>query len=260
MITHLGRSSIRYDTPAYIQSYATLVGKKEGDGPLSDGFDEIITDEYLGQKSFEAGESELLRRTIAKAFEKINKKPSDANVLFCGDLLNQCVSSAYGIRDLNVPFLGLYGACSTMSEGLLLSSLAIASGFASISANATSSHFCCAERQFRFPLEYGGQRPPTAQWTATASGCVVLSGEKKTLAVTGGTVGKIVDKGITDANNMGAAMAPAFADTVRCHLADTNETVDSYNLIVSGDLGNLGSALADQLLLNDGIDIREKHL
>lgn len=259
MITHIGKQSVIFKRTPFIKSYASIAGKKESEGPLGKYFDEVEPDEYFGMKSFEAGESEMLKRCIKNAFSKCNLSPSDADVLFSGDLLNQCVSSIYAIRDLNVPYLGIYGACSTMSEGLLLSSLSVASGFAEISANATSSHFCCAERQFRFPLEYGSQRPPTAQWTATASGCIVLSREETKIKITSGTVGKIVDKDIKDAANMGSAMAPAFADTVKTHLNDLNLTPDNYDLIISGDLGTLGSALADELLLRDGIDIRDLH-
>ncbi len=259
MITHKGERSVIFKRTPYIKSYASVAGKKESEGPFGKYFDEIEPDEYFGMKSFEAGESEMLKRCIKKAFSKCGKYPSDADVLFSGDLLNQCVSSIYAIRDLNVPYLGIYGACSTMAEGLLLSSLSVASGFARLSANATSSHFCCAERQFRFPLEYGTQRTPTAQWTSTASGCIVLSGEESKLKITHATVGKIVDKDIKDAANMGSAMAPAFADTVKTHLTDLNLTPDYYDLIISGDLGTLGSALADELLLRDGIDIRDRH-
>ncbi len=259
MITHKGKQSVIFENTPYIKSYASVAGKKEAEGPLGNFFDQTENDEYFGMKSFEAGESEMLKRTVNLAFSKCNLAPGDADVLFSGDLLNQCVSSIYAIRDLNVPYIGIYGACSTMAEGLLLSALSVSSGFARLSGNATSSHFCCAERQFRFPLEYGSQRPPTAQWTATASGCIVLSDEKSKLKITAGTVGKIVDKDIKDAANMGAAMAPAFADTVKAHLTDLSLAPDYYDLIISGDLGTLGSALADELLLRNGIDIRKNH-
>ncbi len=258
MISNL-KGTVRFDSPVYVKSFASTVGKKEAEGPLGSYFDEVENDEYFGQDSFEAGESEMLKRTVKRAFAKFGSTPDKADVLFSGDLLNQCVSSIYAIRDLNVPYVGIYGACSTMSEGLMLSALSVASGFAKLSANATSSHFCCAERQFRFPLEYGAQRPPTSQWTATASGCVVLSGEESQLKITHATVGRIVDKNITDANNMGSAMAPAFADTVYRHLENTNTKPDDYDLIVSGDLGFLGSDLADELLMMNNIDIKKNH-
>lgn len=259
MITHLGSQSVRFDSPVYIKSFASVVGKKESEGPLGLYFDKVEMDEYLGQKSFEAAESEMLKETIELAFKKINKKPSESHVIFSGDLLNQCVSSIYGLRDLSAPYIGIYGACSTMSEGLMLSALSVASGFAHLSANATSSHFCCAERQFRFPLEYGSQRSPTSQWTATASGCIVLSNEKDKLKITHATVGKIVDKNITDANNMGSAMAPAFVDTIYQHFKDTETTPEDYDLIVSGDLGVLGSTLACELLEMNGFNIFSRH-
>ncbi len=257
-ITRLN-GTVRFNTPVYIQGFASTVGKKEAEGPLGKFFDIIEEDEYFGKKSFEAAESEMLKRTVEHAFSKIGKKPSDADVFFSGDLLNQCVSSIYAIRSLNMPYIGIYGACSTMSEGLLLSALSVASGFADISANATSSHFCSAERQFRFPLEYGSQRPPSSQWTATASGCVILSKSPAPLRITEATVGKIVDKKITDANNMGAAMAPAFADTIFSHLNNTGTTPDDYDLFVSGDLGMLGSKLALKLLEINNLRIEKKH-
>lgn len=259
MISRLGKGTVSFDSPVFLKSFSSVVGKKEGEGPLGAFFDCIEEDEYFGQKSFEAGESELLRRAVTLAFSKANCEVSSADVIFSGDLLNQCVSSIYALRDTALPYIGIYGACSTMSEGLLLSALSVSSGFAKISANATSSHFCCAERQFRFPLEYGSQRPPTSQWTATASGCVVLSDEKTDIKITSATVGKIVDKKITDANNMGAAMAPAFADTIYTHLKNTNTSPYDYDLFVSGDLGILGTKLSDELLLKEGIDIRSKH-
>lgn len=258
MISNL-KGTVRFDSPVYVKSFASTVGKKEAEGPLGSYFDEVENDEYFGQDSFEAGESEMLKRTVKRAFLKFGSTPDKADVLFSGDLLNQCVSSIYAIRDLKVPYIGIYGACSTMSEGLMLSALSVASGFAKLSANATSSHFCCAERQFRFPLEYGAQRPPTSQWTATASGCIVLSGEESQLRITHATVGRIVDKNITDANNMGSAMAPAFADTVYRHLENTDTNPDDYDLIVSGDLGFLGSDLADELLIMNNIDIKKNH-
>ncbi len=258
MISNL-KGTVRFDSPVYVKSFASTVGKKEAEGPLGSYFDEVENDEYFGQDSFEAGESEMLKRTVKRAFSKFGSTPDKADVLFSGDLLNQCVSSIYAIRDLKVPYVGIYGACSTMSEGLMLSALSVASGFAKLSANATSSHFCCAERQFRFPLEYGAQRPPTSQWTATASGCIVLSGEESQLRITHATVGRIVDKNITDANNMGSAMAPAFADTVYRHLENTDTNPDDYDLIVSGDLGFLGSDLADELLIMNNIDIKKNH-
>lgn len=259
MITHLGSSSVSYDSPVYIKSFASVVGKKESEGPLGSYFDKVEEDEYLGQDSFEAAESEMLKETVKLAFSKFGEKPEAADVLFSGDLLNQCVSSIYAIRDLSVPYIGIYGACSTMAEGLMLSALAVSSGFAKMSANATSSHFCCAERQFRFPLEYGSQRTPTSQWTSTACGCAVLSKEESDLRITHATVGKIVDKNITDANNMGSAMAPAFADTIYKHLKNTNTRPEDYDLIISGDLGFLGSELADELLQQNGIDIKKRH-
>lgn len=209
MSTLLNRCTIKMQNCPSIISYASIVGEKEGKGPMASCFDQINTDPYFGQKTFEKGESELQKSTISLALQKANLKPSDINFIFAGDLLNQCIGTTFGIRELNIPFLGIYGACSTMAEGLCLSSILSDNNLGGNILAATSSHFCTAERQFRLPLEYGGQRTPTAQWTATASGAVVLSPNGTAPFVRAVSIGTIFDLGITDANNMGAAMAPA---------------------------------------------------
>ena len=213
----------------------------------------------FGQETWEKAESELQKQTVELAMKKASLKPSDIDYIFSGDLINQCIGTTYGLRDLNIPFLGLYGACSTMAEGLLLSSLLTDSGLGGKIAAATSSHFSTAERQFRFPLSYGGQRTPSAQWTCTASGAVVLSPEGNAPYVRAVSIGSIVDLGITDANNMGAAMAPAAASTIKKYFDDTGFKPDDFDYIVTGDLGLVGSKLLNELLLKDNIDISNKH-
>jgi len=204
----IGQQTVALQSPPSINGHACVVGKKEGEGPLKNSFDYIGEDSYFGEKSWEKAESAMQKMAFSMACDKASINPSSVQYLFAGDLLNQCIASAFSMRDAGIPFFGLYGACSTMAESLSLAALTIDGGFANITAAVTSSHFCSAERQFRFPLEYGGQRTPTAQWTATASGSIILGCEGSGPYVTHITTGKIVDPGITDANNMGAAMAP----------------------------------------------------
>ncbi|MDP4133639.1 MAG: stage V sporulation protein AD [Bacillota bacterium] len=255
MSKRVGTQTVAFYNPPYVKSYAAIAGPKEAEGPMASCFDALIDDEYLGQDSFEAAESMLLKNTIELAFKKANINTQDSNYIISGDLLNQCVSSAYCIRDLSAPYIGIYGACSTMAEGLMLSAMLVDGEFADVCANATSSHFCCAERQYRFPLEYGSLRTPTSQWTVTGSGCVILTRDQNIIKVTHATAGKIIDMGIKDANNMGSAMAPAFADTLAAHFKDTGRQPSDYDLILSGDLGKLGKELAIELLKKEGYDI-----
>ena len=207
----LGRQTVALENPAVILSHAAVGGRQEGEGPLSEYFDHLSGDSFFGEKTWEKAESAMQKLALSKALEKANLAAEDLDYILAGDLLNQCIGTSFGLRDFGVPFYGLYGACSTMGESLALGSLLIAGGFAQRAAAMTSSHFCTAERQYRMPVPYGSQRTPTAQWTATASGCVILGAEGAGPRVTTVTCGKIVDKGITDANNMGAAMAPAAA-------------------------------------------------
>ncbi len=199
------------------------------------------------------------KQTVGLAISKAGLKDADIDYILSGDLINQCIGTTYGLRSLNIPFLGIYGACSTMAEGLLLGSLLTDSGIGGNIAAATSSHFSTAERQFRFPLSYGGQRTPSAQWTCTASGAVILSPEGGAPYIRGASIGTITDLGITDANNMGAAMAPAAASTIKKYLEDTKLSPSDLDYIVTGDLGIVGSDLLLQLLEKDGIDIRSQH-
>ena len=205
----IGRQTVALANPPSIAGHANVVGKKEGEGPLKNSFDHIEQDDTFGEKSWEKAESAMQRMALASALDKAKQPVSRMDYLFAGDLLNQCIGTGFAVRGQDVPFYGLYGACSTMAEGLSLAAMMLDGGFGEWAAAMTSSHFCSAERQYRTPLEYGGQRPPTAQWTVTGSGCVILAREGEGPCVTHVTAGKIVDKGIKDANNMGAAMAPA---------------------------------------------------
>lgn len=251
----MGRQTLRLSSCPAVEGFAGVAGKKEGQGPLGHCFDAVFDDTKMGQNTWEKAESEFQKTAIHKALDKAGRSPSEIELLFAGDLLNQCISSGYVARDLGVPFFGLYGACSTMAESLALGSLAIDGGFASTVCAMTSSHFCSAERQYRTPLEYGCQRTPTAQWTATGSGAVLLSDRGIGPYVTHVTIGKIQDWGIKDANNMGAAMAPAAYDTLRTHFADTGRKPSDYDLIVTGDLGLLGMELVRELFAKDGITL-----
>lgn len=203
-----GEGTVIFEKKPSIMSYAAVVGKKEGDGPLGKHFDEIEADAYFGKPSWEKAESENLRRSVMHTLEKGKFKPEDMDFAISGDLLNQCISSGYALRGLKIPFFGVYGACSTMAESLALASLIISGGGAKNILCATSSHFCSAEKQFRTPLEYGGQRTPNSQWTVTGSGSVVLSDGEGCPSIEAVTCGRIIDLGVTDIGNMGAAMAP----------------------------------------------------
>ena len=231
-----------------ILGYAAVVGKKEGEGPLARYFDQIFEDTTMGEKSWEKAESTFQREAFTRAVNKAGLSPSQIQFLFAGDLLNQNIASTFGLREYAIPLLGQFGACSTMAQTLACAAIFVDSGAADLCAAVTSSHFCTAERQFRFPLEYGGQRPQTAQWTATASGSAVVGLGGSGVKIADVCIGRIVDLNITDANNMGAAMAPAAADTLQNFLQDTGTSPDDYDLILSGDLGAVGSELFKELL------------
>ena len=255
MAERKGNATISMSRDVYIGSFASAVGPKEKQGPLGQWFDRAYDDEMLGEDSFEKAESRLQQTAVKTALRKAGISEQDIDIIYAGDLLNQCIGSAYGLRELNIPFVGLYGACSTMALGLINAAIAVDSGAAERAVAVTSSHFCSSERQFRFPLEYGGQRPPTAQWTVTGSGAVLLSRTLKGVRVRDVTVGKIIDLGITDMNNMGAAMAPAAADTIMNYLSDSGTSPEDYDLILTGDLGFAGSDLMLQLMQNEGITL-----
>ncbi len=215
----MGKRTVALEHPPSVISYANIGGRLEGEGPLREYFDELEEDSFFGEKTWEKAESAMQKRVLRRALDQIGLKPGDLDYILAGDLLNQCIGSSFGLREFGVPFYGLYGACSTMGEGLALASMTLDGGFGEWAAVTASSHFCSAERQYRTPLEYGGQRTPTAQWTATAAGAAVLAREGPGPYITHVTVGKIVDKGITDTNNMGAAMAPA-AVRLEQHIPD----------------------------------------
>lgn len=242
-----------------VRAFAAIGSKMESQGPMASGFDIIEPDSTFGQDSWEKAESNMVSKVAQKALEKAALTGADIDCVFAGDLLNQCIGSTFGLRDAGIPLFGIYGACSTMAEGLALASLLVDAGCMRRAMALTSSHFCTAERQYRFPLEYGSVRPPTSQWTATAAGAVILEDATQPPYVRGVTVGTIQDKGITDQNNMGAAMAPAAAFTIAQFFSDTGKTPDEFDVIATGDLGLVGSELLLELLLMQGLDIKSRH-
>ena len=259
MQKRLGRQTVALEQPAVILSHAAVGGKQESEGPLAEYFDHLCTDSFFGEKTWEKAESAMQKTALSKALEKANLSPEDLDYIFAGDLLNQCIGTSFGLRDFGIPFYGLYGACSTMGESLALGSLLIGGGFARRAGAMTSSHFCTAERQYRMPVPYGNQRTPTAQWTATASGCVILGDQGEGPKVTAVTCGKIVDKGISDVNYMGAAMAPAAYDTLSAHLKATGTKPSDYDLVLTGDLGVLGHQIVTEFFAADGIDMSKNY-
>ena len=259
MNKRIGKQTVKINGPVSIISSANVVGRKEGEGPLSQYFDVIMEDSAWGEDSWEKTESKMQNESVSRAIQKANLTPADIDYILAGDLLNQCISSSFALRDLSIPFFGVYGACSTMAETISLGTMLIDGGFAEKISAVTSSHFCTAERQYRQPLEYGGQRPPTAQWTVTGSGSVVLSKNGNGPYVTHITTGKIIDMGIKDANNMGAAMAPAAVDTLKAHFKDTNLTPADYDIILTGDLGILGKDIMIDLMMHEGYDLRDNY-
>ena len=256
----IGRQTVRLALQPSIAAAACVGGKKEGQGPLRKYFDYLSDDSRFGAKSWEKAESAMLRLCYATACDKAKLPPSDVEYVFSGDLLNQCAGSAYAMRDCGAPYFGLYGACSTMAESLSLAAMAIDGGFCDTAAAATSSHFCSAERQFRYPLQYGCQRPPTAQWTVTGAGAVILRREGPGPYVTHITTGVITDAGVTDMNNMGAAMAPAAYSTLTAHFEDTGRGPEYYDAIVTGDLGVVGSDILRELFAADGVELGVRYM
>ena len=254
--TKLGRQTFQPGQPPVIIGFGSAAGNKESSGPLGRHFDHTCKDDKFGAKTWEQAESAMQGLALDAALKRAGLHTPDLDLMLAGDLLNQCIGSGYAARAADVPFLGLYGACSTMGESLALASLLLSGGYGTYAAAVTSSHFCSAERQYRTPLEYGGQRTPTSQWTATAAGAAVLAREGPGPYITHVTVGKIVDKGVTDTNNMGAAMAPAAFDTIISHFNDTGRSPGSYDMIFTGDLGTLGSELLVELLRKSGIQVK----
>ena len=248
----LGRHSFRPGQPVYIAAWASVAGKKEAEGPLGHGFDIKSMDTKFGEKTWEQAEKKMQQLALEKLLYKSKLQKGDLDLVFSGDLLNQCIGSSFTLRNTGSPQLGLYGACSTMAQSLLLAAMTVGGGYADRVAAMTSSHFAGSERQYRFPLGYGGQRTPTAQWTVTGSGAALVTTEPGPIAIESATIGTVRDLGITDANNMGAAMAPAAFDTIRTHLEDTKTTPKDYDLIVTGDLGTVGLEALVQLFREAG--------
>ena len=254
-----GERTLIFENKPVIKGYASVAGKKESEGPLGKFFDKIIYDPYNGLETFEDAESSFQAEAVSMAIEKSEVKSCEIDCIFAGDLLNQCTGSSFGLRDFQLPFLGQYGACSTMGQGLIMSAVFTESGAARNTVCATSSHFCAAERQYRFPLEYGSVRTPTAQWTVTGAGSCVVGTADSGITISAATVGRITDYQVIDPNNMGAAMAPAAADTIAAYFRDTKTSPKDFDLILTGDLGLVGSRSLYEILLEDGIDIRSRH-
>lgn len=252
-------SMIRLRRPPSIAAWSSVAGKKESEGPLGGCFDLTEQDSHFGKKTWEQAESELQHRTIELLMQKAGVTPADVSCLFAGDLINQCTSSTYALRHLDIPYYGIFGACATFAEGIQLAAMTVSGMDLPRAAVLTSSHFSSAERQFRFPLSYGGQRTPNAQWTCTAAGAVLLEQTRKPPYIRGICAGRIRDIGITDASNMGAAMAPAAADTIARYLSATRTRPTDYDAIVTGDLGLIGSRLLMQLMEQNGYELRGIH-
>lgn len=266
MKKRLGKQTVQFQAPPRIAAGAAIVGDVEGEGPLGGYFDLVLEDDTWGEESWEKAERKMFEQAVRRALYKCEMQPSEIDLLLGGDLLNQIITANFAARELAIPFLGLYGACSTMAESLLLGSMLIDGGYAEHIACAATSHFSTAERQYRSPLEMGGQTPPTAQRTVTGAGASLVvdaayAGKAQFghIFVAGGTIGRVVDLGITDANNMGAAMAPAAADTLFTHLKETQRTAEEYDLIVTGDLGSFGSEMFAELCGDKGINLLGRH-
>ena len=253
-----GKQSFIPEIRPVITAWASIAGKKEGEGPLAHTFDLISKDPYFGQKTWEQGEKRLQQLALETLVEKAGLQANQLDLVYSGDLLNQCIGSSFSLRNTGIPHLGLYGACSTMAESLLLASMTVGGGYADRVVAMTSSHFASSERQYRFPLGYGGQRTPTAQWTVTGSGAALVCSEGNGPVVESCTMGTVRDLGVTDANNMGAAMAPAAFDTIRAHFDDLGCAPEDFDLIVTGDLGQVGKEMLLELARRDGVGLGGK--
>lgn len=266
-----GKQSVVFPSKPKILGSAAIVGDLEGEGPIGKHFDIVLEDDTWGEDSWEKAERKMFEQSVRLACNKCNIPPENLDCMLGGDLLNQLISANFAARAIKAPFLGLYGACATMAESLLVGAILVDGEYASTVSATACSHFSTAERQYRSPLELGGQRPPTAQRTVTGAGsAIVVSNEYqpnvgnpdevyKKIVITGGTIGKVIDLGVKDANNLGAAMAPAAADTIEAHLNDFNKTVDDFDLIITGDLGSLGSELLFELCKEKNIHLKDKH-
>lgn len=255
-----GRYVIELKSAPAVKGFAAVTGRKEGEGPLGEEFDKVFEDSTAGESSWEKAESLMHREAVIRAVSKSGVPVRDIDILFAGDLLDQCMGSSAALKDMDVPTVGIYGACSTMALGLALAAVSVDSGTAGAAGASTSSHFCSAEKQFRTPLEYGGQRTPTAQWTATAAGAAIIAGGEGSPRIEKVIFGRIKDYGINDANNMGAVMAPAAARTIADYLKDTGTAPEELDMILTGDLGAVGSKLLKELLIRqENIDISAVH-
>lgn len=250
-----GVQSFVPEEPPVITHWASVAGKKESEGPLSHTFDIKCRDTYFGQRTWEQAEKHMQQLALRKLTEKAGIAQSELDVVFSGDLLNQCIGSSFTLRNTGIPHLGLYGACSTMAESLLLAAMTVGGGYADRVVAMTSSHFASSERQYRFPLGYGGQRTPTSQWTVTGSGAALVQRSGKGPRITACTIGTVTDLGIQDANNMGCAMAPAAYQTIQAHMADFHCAPTDFDLIVTGDLGQLGKEMLLELAKRDGLPL-----
>lgn len=259
----LGKQSIQFDNPPYIINSASIVGKKEGQGPMGKLFDKVGEDDLFGAQTWEEAESSLQEEALQLLLDKEGLKKEDLQLIFAGDLLGQSIASSFGISSFETPHVGLFGACSTSGLSIAVGSMAVAGGFIDRAACVTSSHFASAEKEFRFPLAYGNQRPLSSTWTVTGSAAFLLSSkvERKARArVSGATFGRVTDYGIRDSMNMGACMAPAAADTIKLNLKDFGRKPEDYDKIITGDLGTVGQKLLFELLKEEGIDITKQHM
>lgn len=270
-----GSASISFEQPVYIESAAAIAGKKEGDGPLGNLFDMVSKDPLFGTQTWEAAESTLQKETAGLAIGKAGLTPRDVRMAFAGDLLAQTIASSFGIAEMDIPFYGLYGACSTMGEALSLGAMAVSAGYGEHILCAASSHFATAEKEFRFPLGYGSQRPLSATWTVTGSGACVIGSRPPVpqersehsplccssgcAVITGITTGKVIDYGFHDSLNMGGCMAPAACDTIWQNLYDFGRTPQDYDAVFTGDLGMVGQRILQDLLFEKHIDISKVH-
>ena len=255
-----GGQSILFKCPPYLLSSGSVVGKKEGEGPLGDFFDLVAEDPLFGEKNWEEAESKMQKEACLTALGKKNIDPKEIRYLYGGDLLRQGIATSMGTEELHIPVFGLYGACSTSGEALALSAMSVAAGYGKFMLAVTSSHFASAEKEFRFPLGYANQRPLSAQWTVTGSGAFVVGTQKSKVMIKGVTIGKIVDYGLKDSQNMGACMAPAACDTILANLRDFKYEAEEYDRIITGDLGYVGQSILFDLMRKKGRDIKHNHM
>lgn len=255
-----GLQSIAFEQSPFLITSASVVGKKEGEGPLGNMFDLIETEDLFGEDNWESAESAMQKEACLLALEKAHLLPEDIRYLFGGDLLRQGVATSMGVEELEIPMFGLFGACSTSGEALALASMSVAAGYGEYMMAVTSSHFASAEKEFRFPLGYASQRPLSAQWTVTGSGAFIVGKRRSHVRITGVTIGKIIDYGLKDSQNMGACMAPAACDTIIRNLEDFERIPEDYSRIITGDLGYVGQSILFDLMRGKGYDIKANHM